>query len=149
MDPLTFHVNALSESETSRILLAAECFELGISFACATEFGFVSEAYPEAHPDTPFKSLALLIMLERIQSWLDLDFESASRLIITLYGEGPLSFVETERQFSARMAWVIIENSQKEIVLHRPDLTPDEYQKILKAKLDPISLKVRRYQSPP
>jgi len=149
MDPLTFHINALtSESEALRVLLAAECFELGIEFAYEDEFGFVSQAYPYH----PFKSLASLVMLERIQSWLELDFESANLLMIALYQSEStdLFFVESQQQFSMRMARAIIQTSQiKEVVLHRPDLTPEECQKMSDIKFNPINLKVRMYQAPP
>ena len=130
MDPLTFHINALtSESEASRVLLTAECFELGIEFVCAPEFGFVTQRYP----NDPFKSLASLIMLERVQRWLELDSETASSLMIALYpsDSSELSFLETERQFSMRMAWAIIETSKiKELVIHKEIWTDDEIKKL-------------------
>ena len=152
MDPLTFHIDTLTADrpEVFRFLLTEECAKIGIEFVCAPEFGFVSEAYPNDHPNAPFKSLASLVMLERIQSWLELDFEAANQLMTALYGDCNLSFVETERQFSKRMAWVIIETSQvKELVIHHSELTPEECQKMSDIKLNPINLKVRRYQAPP
>ena len=129
MDPLTFHIDALTadQGEASRILLTAECAEIGIKFVY--EEGFTSDAYP----DDPFKSLASLVMLERIKSWLELDFESASSLMTTLYRSDSdrLSFVDTERQFSMRMARVIIETSQvKELVIHKEHWTDDEIAKL-------------------
>ena len=152
MDPLTIHIIALTEGrpEVFRFLLTEECAKLGIEFACAPKFGFISDSYPNDHPNAPFKSLASLVMLERIQSWLELDFESASILMTTLYGDCNLSFVETESQLSKRMAWVIIETSQvKELVIHHSELTPEECQKMADIKLNPINLKVRMYQSHP
>ena len=131
MDPLTFHINALTsdQCEACKILLTAECAELGIKFVYEKEFGFTSDAYP----DNPFKSLASLIMLERIQGWLEMDFESASILMATLYrsDSDKLSFVETESRFSMRMARVIIETSQvKELVIHKENWTDDEIAKL-------------------
>jgi len=151
MDPLTFHIDALTEGrpEVFRFLLTEECAKLGIEFVCAPEFGFISDSYPNDHPNAPFKSLASLVMLERIQGLLELDFESADQLMTALYGEGDLSFVETERQFSMRMAWVIIETSQiKKVVLHRA-ASFEEYQKMSDIKWNPINPKVRMYQAPP
>lgn len=148
MDPLTFHINALTgQSEAYKILLTAECAELGIKFVCTPGYGFVSESYP----DTPFKSLASLVMLERIQSWLEMAFEDAWVLMTALYrsDSDKLSFVEAQQQFSMRMARVIIETSQiKELVIHHSDWTPEECQKMAAIKLNPINLKVRRYQAP-
>ena len=154
MDPLTFHINALTsdQCEAYKILLTAECSELGIKFVYEEEFGFTSDAYPDDHPNAPFKSLASLVMLERIQNWLELDFEDVSILMATLYrsDSDKLSFIETERQFSMRMARVIIETSQvKELVIHHSELTPEECQKMAGIKLNPINLKVRMYQAPP
>ena len=147
MDPLTFHINALTsgQSEASRILLTAECAELGIEFVYEDEFGFTSESYPDDHPNTPFKSLASLVMLERIQSWLEMDFEDASSLITTLYRSDSinLSFLETERQFSMRMAWAIIETSQiKELVIHKENWTDDEIKKL--SQRGQVEFKVQR-----
>ena len=149
MDPLTFHVNALTsgQSEAYKILLTAECAELGIEFVCTPEYGFVSESYP----DTPFKSLASLVMLERIQSWLEASFDDAWALMTALYRSDldTLSFIETQMEFSMRMARVIIETSQvKELVIHYSDWTPEECQKMADIKLNPINLKVRMYQAP-
>ena len=131
MDPLTFHINALTsgQSEASRVLLTAECAELGIEFICVPEFGFVSESYP----DTPSKSLATLIMLERTQSWLEASFDDAWALMTALYRSDleTLSFIETQMEFSMRMARVIIETSQvKELVIHKENWTDDEIKEL-------------------
>lgn len=78
-------------------------------------------------------ALTSLVMLERIQSWLEMDFEDANSLMTTLYrsDSDKLSFVETERQFSMRMARVIIETSQvKELVIHKENWTDDEIKKL-------------------
>lgn len=62
-----------------------------------------------------------------------MDFEDANSLMTTLYrsDSDKLSFVETERQFSMRMARVIIETSQvKELVIHKENWTDDEIKKL-------------------
>ena len=101
MSSLDFHVNALTagSSKSYRNVLMTECAEIGIAFD--PEFGFLSDGYP----DTPFKSLASLIMLGRIQNWLELDFMNANLLMIALYRSDSedLSFVEGQASFLKRM----------------------------------------------
>ena len=103
MSPLALQINSLTsgQPEAYRILLMKECEELGIAFICDPEFGFISDRYP----DTPFLSLASLVMLERIQSWLELDFRDANLLMIALYrsDSDDLSFVEGRSVFLKRM----------------------------------------------